>query len=180
MEIVTLVIFAVLTLYIIMLYNSLVSVKNNIAKAWSNIEILLKQRHDELPKLIDTCKQYMKHEQDTLERVMLARSQVSKAQQSHDVNALGTAEGALRTGLGHLFAVAEAYPELKANESFLHLQSRISGLENGSTRPPVFFLETRFAEACLDPDLRRDDVLIWAVCSLTRHPGGGRGPERYP
>jgi LemA protein len=142
MEIITLVIFAVLTLYIIMLYNSLVSVKNNIAKAWSNIEILLKQRHDELPKLIDTCKQYMKHEQDTLEKVMLARSQVSKAQQSHDVNALGTAEGALRTGLGHLFAVAEAYPELKANENFLHLQSRISGLENAIADRREFYNES--------------------------------------
>lgn len=142
MEIVTLVIFAVLTLYIIMLYNSLVSVKNNISKAWSNIEILLKQRHDELPKLIDTCKQYMKHEQETLERVMLARSQVSKAQQSHDVTALGAAEGALRTGLGNLFALAEAYPELKANENFLHLQSRISGLENAIADRREFYNES--------------------------------------
>lgn len=142
MEIVTLVIFAVLTLYIIMLYNSLVSVKNNISKAWSNIEILLKQRHDELPKLIDTCKQYMKHEQKTLERVMLARSQVSKAQQSHDVTALGAAEGALRTGLGNLFALAEAYPELKANENFLHLQSRISGLENAIADRREFYNES--------------------------------------
>ncbi len=142
MEIVTLVIFAVLTLYIIMLYNSLVSVKNNISKAWSNIEILLKQRHDELPKLIDTCKQYMKHEQETLERVMLARSQVSKAQQSHDVTALGAAEGALRSGLGNLFALAEAYPELKANENFLHLQSRISGLENAIADRREFYNES--------------------------------------
>jgi LemA protein len=142
MEIVTLVIFAVLTLYIIMLYNSLVSVKNNISKAWSNIEILLKQRHDELPKLIDTCKQYMKHEQETLERVMLARSQVSKAQQSHDITALGAAEGALRTGLGNLFALAEAYPELKANENFLHLQSRISGLENAIADRREFYNES--------------------------------------
>lgn len=142
MEIVTLVIFAVLVLYIIMLYNNLVSVKNNVSKAWSNIEILLKQRHDELPKLIDTCKQYMKHEQETLERVMLARSQVSKAQQLHDVRALSSAEGALRAGLGNLFAVAEAYPELKANENFLHLQSRISGLENAIADRREFYNES--------------------------------------
>ncbi|MEZ0231223.1 MAG: LemA family protein [Methylophilaceae bacterium] len=142
MGIVTLVVLVVLALYIIMLYNSLVSVKNNVSKAWSNIEVLLKQRHDELPKLIDTCKQYMKHEQETLEKVMLARSQVSSAQQSHDVRALGAAEGSLRAGLGNLFAVAEAYPELKANENFLHLQSRISGLENAIADRREFYNES--------------------------------------
>lgn len=142
MGIVTLVIGVVLVLYIIMLYNSLVSIKNNVSKAWANIEILLKQRHDELPKLIDTCKQYMQYEQDTLERVMLARSQVSNAQQSHDVRALGSAEGSLRAGLGKLFAVAEAYPELKANENFLHLQSRISGLENAIADRREFYNES--------------------------------------
>jgi LemA protein len=142
MGIVTLVVLVVLVLYIIMLYNSLVSIKNNVSKAWANIEILLKQRHDELPKLIDTCKQYMKHEQETLARVMTARSQVSRAQQSHDVQALGAAEGSLRAGLGNLFAVAEAYPELKANESFLHLQSRISGLENAIADRREFYNES--------------------------------------
>src|SRR5690606_37723913 len=85
---------------------------------------------DELPKLVDTCRQYMKHEQDTLEKVIQARARVSDARESHNVAALGAAEGALRMGLGNLFAVAEAYPDLKANEQFLHLQSRISGLEN--------------------------------------------------
>jgi LemA protein len=116
--------------YGIMLFNGLVNVKNNVAKAWANIDVLLKQRHDELPKLIDTCKQYMQHEQVTLEKVIQARSQVSAARESQNLNALGSAEGALRSGLGQLFAVAEAYPELKANEQFLHLQKRISSLEN--------------------------------------------------
>lgn len=111
-------------------FNGLVALKHNVAKAWSNIDVLLKQRHDELPKLVETCKQYMKYEQDTLEKVMLARSQVASARESHDVNALGAAESGMRAGLGKLFAVAEAYPELKANEQFLHLQGRITGLEN--------------------------------------------------
>ena len=92
--------------------------------------MLLKQRHEELPKLVDTCKQYMKFEQETLEKVIQARSRVSDARESHNVAALGVAENALRSGLGQLFALAESYPELKANEQFLHLQSRISGLEN--------------------------------------------------
>ena len=127
---IALIILVVVAIYFVITYNSLVGIKHNVEKAWANIDVLLKQRHDELPKLIDTCKQYMKHEQDTLEKVIQARSRVSEARETHNVAALGGAESALRTGLGQLFAVAESYPELKANEQFLHLQSRISGLEN--------------------------------------------------
>ena len=121
---------AVIT-YAVIIYNNLVRLKHNVSKAWSNIDVLLKQRHDELPKLVETCKQYMGYEQETLEKVMRARSAVSQARHQGDVKALGPAETQLRAGLINLFAVAEAYPELKANESFQHLQSRITGLENG-------------------------------------------------
>ena len=121
---------AVVVIYMISQYNSLVEVKNGVAKAWANIDVLLKQRHDELPKLVDTCKQYMQHEQATLEKVIAARAQVSSAREAHNIGALGQAEGTLRSGLGQLFALAEGYPDLKANEQFLHLQSRISGLES--------------------------------------------------
>lgn len=127
---VLLAVLAVVAVYFVMTYNGLVVVKNNVAKAWANIDVLLKQRHDELPKLIDTCKQYMQYEQATLEKVIQARSRVADARESHNIAALGAAEGALRAGLGSLFALAESYPELKANENFLHLQGRISGLEN--------------------------------------------------
>ncbi|MGE5026935.1 MAG: LemA family protein [Betaproteobacteria bacterium] len=127
---VLLAILAVVAAYFIMLYNGLVNLKHNVAKAWANIDVLLKQRHDELPKLVETCKQYMKFEQETLEKVMQARAQVAAARESHNLGALGAAEGALRGLVGNLFAVAEAYPELKANENFQHLQGRISGLEN--------------------------------------------------
>ncbi|MGE5319281.1 MAG: LemA family protein [Hyphomicrobiaceae bacterium] len=116
--------------YGVFIFNQLVTLKHSVGKAWSNIDILLKQRHDELPKLVETCKQYMQFEQQTLERVMQARSQVSTARASQNIPALGQAEGALRTGLGNLFAVAEGYPELKTNETFQHLQARITGLEN--------------------------------------------------
>lgn len=107
------------TIYFIMIYNALVNLKHNVSKAWSNIDVLLKQRHDELPKLVETCKQYMKFEQETLEKVMRARADVAAAREAHDVRSLGQAEGALRIGLGNLYAVAEAYPELKTNETFL-------------------------------------------------------------
>lgn len=77
------------------------------------------------------CKQYKQFEQKTLQRVIEARSQVQSAREGQDVAALGRAENAMRTSLGGLFAVAEAYPELKANENFMQLQTRITGLENG-------------------------------------------------
>ena len=80
-------------IYLVMLYNSLVTVKHNVTKALANIDVLLKQRHDELPKLIATCKQYMKHEQVTLEKVIQARNRVAAASQAGDMPALGAAEG---------------------------------------------------------------------------------------
>lgn len=120
----------VAVLYGVLLYNGLVQVKHAVAKAWANIDVLLKQRHDELPKLVEACKQYKQFEQETLQRVIEARSRVQAAREQQDVPALGAAEGMLRAGLGRLFAIAESYPELKANESFMQLQSRITALEN--------------------------------------------------
>ena len=120
----------ILLIYGVMLYNGLVGLKHGVARAWSNIDVLLKQRHDELPKLVEVCKQYRDFEQSTLERVIKARSMVADARSRTDIEALGGAENELRAGLGRLFAVAEAYPELRANESFSQLQARISSLEN--------------------------------------------------
>jgi LemA protein len=117
-------------IYGISIYNNLVQIKHNVAMAWSNIDVLLKQRHDELPKLVETCKQYKEFEQATLQRVTEARSQVQQARESHNLPALGIAEGALRAGLGQLFAVVEAYPDLKANEQFMQLLKRITALED--------------------------------------------------
>ena len=117
--------------YGVVIYNGLVQLKHNLAKAWANIDVLLKQRHDELPKLVETCKQYKQFEQETLQRVVEARSRVQMARESQNIPALGQAEGALRMGLGQIFAVAEAYPELKTNENFMQLQGRITALENG-------------------------------------------------
>ena len=116
--------------YGIVVYNGLVQLKHNLSKAWANIDVLLKQRHDELPKLVEVCRQYKQFEQETLARVTEARARVAKAREAHDVPALGAAENLLRAGLGQIFAVAEAYPELKANEHFMQLQTRITALEN--------------------------------------------------
>lgn len=127
---ITWIVLGVIALYFIVTYNSLVSIKNNVEKAWANIDVLLKQRNDELPKLIDTCKAYMKHESQTLENVIQARMSVDAARQTHDVAGLSKAESALTSSLGGLFAVAENYPDLKADQMFVNLQQRITGLEN--------------------------------------------------
>jgi LemA protein len=131
-----------LVIYVIAIYNRLVNLKHNATKAWSNIDVLLKQRHDELPKLVDTCKQYMQYEKETLEKVISARSRAAQARAAGDIGALGAAEGALRIGLGQLFALAEDYPDLKANETFQHLQGRISGLENSIADRREFYNES--------------------------------------
>ena len=118
-----------LTGYSVAVYNGLVRVRAAVKLAWSDIDVLLVQRHDELPKLVEVCKQYMQYEGGTLERVMRARSGVEAARSSGSMSSLGPAERELRTGLTGLYAVAEKYPELKASEPFRHLQQRISGLE---------------------------------------------------
>lgn len=115
--------------YTIAIYNGLVRVRAEVKLTWANIDVLLVQRHDELPKLVEVCKGYMKYEADTLERVMRARAGVDAARASGNVSSVGTAERELRNGLTGLYAVAENYPQLKASEPFLHLQQRISALE---------------------------------------------------
>ncbi|MEJ2480789.1 MAG: LemA family protein [Acidihalobacter sp.] len=125
-----------------MIYNQLVRLKHGVSKAWANVDVLLRQRHDELPKLVEVCRQYMNYEQETLKRVMEARAKVAGAQAGGDVAALGEAEGALRLGLGNLFAVAENYPDLKADQNFQHLQQRISGLENAIADRREFYNES--------------------------------------
>jgi LemA protein len=115
--------------YFVGIYNGLVGLRENVKAAWANIDVLLKQRHDELPKLVETCKRYMQFEQETLERVMRARNSVSQASTSGNVAAVGAAEQQLRAGVGRLFAVAENYPQLKTDETFKQLQGRITALE---------------------------------------------------
>lgn len=133
---------AAVAVYFAMVYNNLVQVKHNVSKAWANIDVLLKQRHDELPKLVETCRQYMKFEQETLTQVMEARSRVFSARETRNMPALGAAEESLRSTMGHLFAVAEAYPELKTDQTFLQLQSRISSLENAIADRREFYNES--------------------------------------
>jgi LemA protein len=113
-------------LYGVGIYNGLIRLKHNIDQAWANIDVLLKQRSDELPKLVETVKGYMSHEKEVLTRVTEARAALLGAK---GVAEQSEADSALRGALGKLFAVAEAYPELKADSSFNQLQERISEVE---------------------------------------------------
>ena len=113
-------------LYFITIYNSLVRLKNDIQKAWSNIDVLLKQRHDELPKLIETCKGYMQYEQATLQKVIEARNLYARAS---SVGQKAQADNMITGALKSLFALSENYPDLKANNNFMQLQKRITELE---------------------------------------------------
>ena len=108
------------------IYNSLVALKNAIARSWANIDVLLKQRHDELPKLVKTCEAYMQHERAVFDKLSEARGALQRAK---GVAQRADAENLLTRALGQIFAVAEAYPDLKANQGFLQLQSRISEIE---------------------------------------------------
>jgi len=112
---------------VVSMYNGLIALKNNVGRAWANIDVLLKQRHDELPKLISTCEAYMQHERAVFDKLSEARGALASAR---GVAQRAEAENQLTRALGQVFAVAEAYPQLKADESFRMLQSRISELEN--------------------------------------------------
>ncbi len=122
--------------YTVGIYNGLVRLKHNVDRAWSNIDVLLKQRHDEIPKLVETVKGYMNHEKQVLQGVTEARAMFDRAE---SVAEKGEADAMMRGALGRLFAVAEAYPELKADQSFRMLQERISGLEDGIADRREFF-----------------------------------------
>lgn len=108
------------------IYNALVAAKENINKAWANIDVILKQRYDEIPQLVKICEQYVKFEKSMIDRIMSAREKMVGGKTVED-----KAEGfnALTAGIKGLLAVGEAYPELKANTNFMHIQTRLSGLE---------------------------------------------------
>lgn len=123
-------------LYVVILYNELVRLRNDNDRAWANIDVLLKQRHDEIPNLVEAVKGYLEHEQRVLLAVTQARAaSMNAATVSQKAQADLVVTGALRG----LFAVAENYPQLKANENFLKLQNRISDLEERIADRREFF-----------------------------------------
>lgn len=123
-------------IYTVILYNGLVRLRNENDRAWANIDVLLKQRHDEIPNLVETVKGYMQHEQQTLLAVTEARASSMSAS---SVGQKAVADLQVASALRGLFAVAENYPQLKANQSFLKLQNRITELEERIADRREFF-----------------------------------------
>lgn len=125
--IILIVVAVLLVLYVIVTYNGLVKLRNRTDEAYSDIETQLKRRHDLIPNLIETVKGYAAHERQTFEAVTAARVGAENAQ---GPEAQGAAENVLTQALGRLFAVAEAYPDLKANQNFLQLQNELTDTED--------------------------------------------------
>jgi LemA protein len=122
--------------YIVILYNELVRLRNDNDRAFANIDVLLKQRHDEIPNLVETVKGYMQHEQQTLTAITQARAASMNAA---SIGQKAQADAMMTGALRGLFAVAENYPQLKANDNFLKLQTRISELEERIADRREFF-----------------------------------------
>ena len=125
--ILTIIIVPLILLMVIILYNGLIRLKNQVKNSWAQIDVQLKRRNDLIPNLVETVKGYMKHEKTVLENVTKARSAIMKA---GSMEKKAEASNMLSSTLKSLFAVSENYPQLKANENFMQLQEEITGTEN--------------------------------------------------
>ena len=146
-------------IWAISIYNGLVALRNRYKNAFSQIDVQLKRRYDLIPNLVEVAKGYLKHERETLEAVIKARNQAVTAAQGAAANpgnpaamaSLGQAEGALTGVLGRLFALAESYPDLKANQNMLAIQEELSSTEN-----KVAFARQAFNDSVMEYNTRRE------------------------
>ena len=144
---------AAVIFYGIVLYNRLVSLRNRVKNGFSQIDVQLTRRHDLIPNLVEVVKGYIKHERDTLEAVIQARNAAVTGLQNaaadpsnaEAIRQLSAAEGSLSGALGRLFALAEAYPDLKANENMMHFQEELASTEN-----KVAFARQAFNDAVMN------------------------------
>ncbi len=136
MEWIVLILVVLAVVWLMMIYNRLVALRQTCGQAWSDVDVQLKQRHDLVPNLVETVKGYASHEKETLERVIAARNAAVSATTPEEA---GRAEGQLAGMLRQVFALSEAYPDLKANQNFLRLQAELSDLENKIAAARRFF-----------------------------------------
>jgi LemA protein len=152
-------ILVILVVWAIAIYNGLVALRNRFKNAFAQIDVQLKRRYDLIPNLVETAKGYIKHERETLEAVIKARNQAVAAAAAAGSNPgnpaamqqLGAAEGALTGVLGRMFALAEAYPDLKANQNMLSLQEELTSTEN-----KVSFARQGFNDAVMEYNTKRE------------------------
>jgi LemA protein len=157
--IILLVIIVALVFWAVAIYNGLVALRNRFKNAFAQIDVQLKRRYDLIPNLVETAKGYIKHERETLEAVIRARNSAQTAATAANANpgnpaamqALGQAEGALTGVLGKMFALAEAYPDLKANQNMLSLQEELSSTEN-----KVSFARQAFNDSVMEYNTKRE------------------------
>ena len=150
---------AAVVFYGIVLYNNLVSLRNRVKNGFSQIDVQLTRRHDLIPNLVEAVKGYIKHERETLEAVIQARNAAVTGLQNaaadpsnaEAIKELSAAEGSLSSALGRLFALAEAYPDLKANENMLHFQEELASTEN-----KVAFARQAFNDAVMHYNTGRE------------------------
>ena len=156
---VLLAIIVALAIWAISIYNGLVVARNRFKNAFAQIDVQLKRRYDLIPNLVETAKGYMKHERETLEAVIQARNQAVAAAKTASgspgnpaaMTALGQAEGALTGVLGRMFALAEAYPDLKANQNMMALQEELTSTEN-----KVSFARQGYNDSVMEYNTRRE------------------------
>lgn len=132
----------ILVIWVIAKYNQLVGLRNRIQNAWSQIDVQLRRRYDLIPNLVETVEGYAKHEKEVFQKVTEARSAMTTAR---SVREQGQAQNMITDALKSLFAVAEAYPELKANQNFLMLQEELSGTESKIAYSRQFYNDTVMA-----------------------------------
>jgi LemA protein len=163
---IALIVIAVIVLYLIVIYNGLVALRNRIENAFSQIDVQLQRRYDLIPNLVETAKGYMKHERETLEAVIEARNAAQSAARTAEGNpsdasairGLAGAEALLGSAMGKFFALAEAYPDLKANQNMMQLQEELASTENR-----ISFARQAYNDAVMNYNTKREsfpDMLI--------------------